>query len=111
MRVTNVLAATIAAVTLVGSPALSAADPWKNESGHGRGGGGEHKYEEKYDGHGRVKREWKPGDCKYEYKAGPDGVKDRVQVQRAGPSRRLARLGATWASRARVFHGAAAAAT
>lgn len=86
MRVTKSLASVIAAVALVATPTLSAADPWKDESGQGRGrGGGEYKYEEKYDGRGQVKREWKSGGCKYEYKAGPDGVKEEYKCD--GPGR------------------------
>lgn len=46
----------------------SAADPWKDESGHGRGGYG---------------YEYKDGNCKYEYKAGPDGIKEERKCHSA----------------------------
>lgn len=77
------------ALVLAALPGLAAADSWKDESGHGRGRG-EYKYEEKYDRGGGVKREWKSGDCKYEYKAGPGGVKEEYKCDggqyRAGPA-------------------------
>jgi surface antigen len=74
--------------TMFASPGAGLADPWKDESGHGRGHGkkGGYGYEEKYEHGGRVKHEWKSGNCKYEYKAGPDGVKEEYKC--GGPGRR-----------------------
>lgn len=72
------LASLAAAASLVALPTLAIADPGKNESGHGRGA---YKYEEKYDRGGHVKREWKSGDCKYEYKSGPGGVKEEYHCK------------------------------
>lgn len=72
------LASLVAAVSLVALPTLAIADPGKDESGHGNGRGA-YKYEEKYDRSGHIKREWKSGDCKYEYKSGPGGVKEEYK--------------------------------
>lgn len=87
MRVTKLTAVAFAAVALASMPSLSAADPGKDESGHGRGheGGGSYKYEEKHDGRGGMKQEWMSGDCKYEYKAGPGGTKEEYKCD--GPGR------------------------
>lgn len=76
------IVALLSAVVLATLPMLTAADPWKDESGHGRGGGrGGYKYEEKYEPGGHVKREWKSNDCKYEYKAGPGGLKEEYKCK------------------------------
>jgi surface antigen len=71
----------IAVASLLTLPALALADSWKNESGRGgdRTGYG---YEESYDRGGHVKREWKSGNCKYEYKSGPKGVKEEYKCDR-----------------------------
>ena len=50
-------------------PPDASADPWKDESGHGKGKGhGKHGHK------GKVERRY--GDCKYEYKYGPHGYKE-----------------------------------
>lgn len=55
----------------------AAADPHKNESGHGRG---KYKEEYKYDPRtGGEKYEWKSGDCKYEWKRDGGGVKEEYK--------------------------------
>jgi surface antigen len=64
-----------------------AADPWKDESGHGRKGKhGEykkHEYKEEYRrGKRGYKREWKDGDCKYEYKSDKHGYKEEYKCRR-----------------------------
>lgn len=74
------IVALLSAVALATLPVLTVADPWKDESGHGRGRGS-YKYEEKYNPGGHVKREWKSSDCKYEYKAGPGGLKEEYKCK------------------------------
>jgi surface antigen len=89
---TGYIVALLSAVALATLPMLTVADPWKDESGHGRGadGKGGYKYEEKYKPGGWVKRKWKSSDCKYEYKAGPDSLKEEYKCKggrhHAGPS-------------------------
>ena len=73
----------IATLSLAALPSPAWADSGKDESGKGRHGG-EYKYEEKHDRGGHVKREWKSGDCKYEYKSGPGGVKEEYECGRDG---------------------------
>lgn len=75
----------IAAIALATFPSFATADPGKDESGHGRGASGKHKFEEKRGGPGHVKREWKSNGCKYEYKSGPGGVKEEYKC--GGPPR------------------------
>jgi len=60
-------ASTLIAAVLALASASPLADPWKDESGHGRYKGG--KYEEKYrDGPCKVKRKWDRGGYKEERK-------------------------------------------
>jgi len=73
----------VASILLVAGTGASWADPYKNESGHGRGG---YKKEYKYDYRtGEEKYEWKSGDCKYERKHGRGGFKEEYKC--AGYSR------------------------
>lgn len=60
----------------------ASADPYKNESGHGRGSGVKSEYKRGPDGE---KYEWKSGDCKYERKAGPGGYKEEMKCKGGGP--------------------------
>src|SRR3546814_5817062 len=72
----------IAAVAgvLIAGPGPSLADPYKDESGHGRG---EHKEEYRYGYRsGEEKYEWKSGNCKYERKRG--GGSYRAEERRVG---------------------------
>lgn len=57
------------------------ADPYKNESGHGRGP----KVEHERGPHGE-KYEWQSGNCKYERKSGPGGYKEEMKCD-GGPPR------------------------
>lgn len=75
------LTALLVAAALVALPAAAAADRDKDESGKGRGG---HRHEEKHGRGDEVKHEWKSGDCKYEYKAGRDGVKEEYKCEGGG---------------------------
>lgn len=72
------ITAPVVCAAVANLPTLVIADPWKDESGHGRGRG-EYKYEEKYGRHGEAKREWKSDDCKDEYKADRGGVKEEYK--------------------------------
>ncbi len=75
------------------SAAPAFADPWKDESGHGRysrpyyydcgpygcppaGHAPRYKYKSERKGY---KYEWKSGDCKYEFKAGRKGYKEEYK--------------------------------
>lgn len=69
MPVRRAIAILTTAAMVAIQPTLAAADPWKDESGRG---------------HGEVKREWKSGGCKYEYKAGRKGVKEEYKCDGPG---------------------------
>lgn len=73
--------ALVAATVLIPTPSL--ADPWKDESGHGRRG---HKVEEKYDPRtGEYKYEEKGPGYKYEYKVDRHGRRVEEYKGRGGP--------------------------
>jgi hypothetical protein len=63
----NCIASLFLATALALISASALADPWKDESGHGRHGGGKYK-EEYWDGHCKVKRKWDRGEYKEERK-------------------------------------------
>jgi len=90
MRLTPPILASLLAVALGLSATAAQADPWKDESGHGRGpvALGPYGHEESH-GPGGYKHEWRSGNCKYEYKEGPYGVKEEYEChghgRHAGP--------------------------
>ncbi len=74
-----------APVALATGPA--AADPWKDESGNG-------KYEREYEYKEESKREYRSGDCKYEYKEDKHGYKEETNC---GPGLRSVVEQPSWA--------------
>lgn len=81
-RLHRLILVVLPCMCLTTSPAL--ADPYKDESGHGRGPGHGYKEEYKAGPHGE-KYEWKSGNCKYERKSGPYGYKEEYKCD--GPPR------------------------
>ncbi len=71
----------VACTWLFVSLSTAVADPWKDESGHGKHRRG--------DRHGEVEYEYKSGDCKYKYNGGPHGYKEERECDssagRGGP--------------------------
>ena len=76
MRKNSWLFGLLALSMLVWSPYDAAADWWKNESGKDKH---EYEYKEEY------KREYRSGDCKYEYKQDKSGYKEERKCK-GGPS-------------------------
>ncbi|MBY5624430.1 hypothetical protein [Rhizobium leguminosarum] len=82
MKLMTLAAAASVALTLCGGNAL--ADPWKDESGHGRWRGNHdgHRYERK-----AYKEEYRRGRCKIERKWDDDEYKEEIKCKRgARPS-------------------------
>lgn len=73
----------LAMALLAGVPSTAMADPWKDESGHGRYGRGDHKVEW-YDGRCKHERKWeRGGGYKEEVKCrGPGRYAPRVYYER-----------------------------
>ncbi|WFU19417.1 hypothetical protein [Bradyrhizobium sp. CB3481] len=68
----KLLFAALGVVSLLISPAV--ADPWKDESGKGRGGGDDRRYERSYGYYDReYKQEYYRGPCNIERKWGKHG--------------------------------------
>ncbi len=80
MRANPILISVFAAAVVALAAGPAAADPDKDESGHGRG----YKYEEKkYEG-GEYKYESYDGNCKVEEKSGAGGYKKEVKCDHGG---------------------------
>ncbi len=75
MRRNSWLFGLLALSMLVWSPYDAAADPWKDESGNGKY---EREYEREYKYKEERKREYRSGDCKYEYKVDKNGNKEET---------------------------------
>jgi hypothetical protein len=59
--------------TLLGMTCAASADPWKDESGKGRWGGGDRGYYRSYNYDREYKQEYRQGNCKIKRKWERDG--------------------------------------
>jgi hypothetical protein len=65
--------AALGIATMLGMTCSASADPWKDESGKGRWGGGDRRYYQSYSYDREYKQEYRQRDCKVERKWERDG--------------------------------------